>query len=516
MDIDMDLDLGADEELSALEAEAMRIDDQATIFDASNHTNGAFTNITPSSESVQSTPHKVHVRGLDNLTSEDITAFATEHFPSDLPTRIEWVDDTSANLVYSTPATALKALAHFSLLSNEEPSSLSTLQLRAAKISSKIPDSRLQVRLAVMTDVKKPRASESSRFYLLHPEFDPKERRRREGGSRRRKSTTYEGDNREFRSRRYDDREHRRRRDRDEEGGFSVNLYDDDSGATSLKEGMMHGRRDSRSSYSSSDDRRGSRDRRVHFKGGDRKELLPDRMNRNHGGRLRNRSASPEGDRAVDGDMEITEVRSRERNYRQRRLTPPPPYRPPKAKELFPSRSHSSFDISADLCGSASRGHNKELFPRKATAAGNGKELFPNKTGISNHRRSDAIDTAADDTADLFASGMSVPFTDGASENRPKSRNLADRITKASSLSFGRLNSSVSDPVEDMEEGGFSIRGAAKQQDQGFSIRGAATTTAPNGIAKELFPGKLGDNAGKELFAEKRGGRRQKAEDMFY
>jgi len=56
---------------------------------------------------------------------------------------------------------------------------------------------------------------------------------------------------------------------------------------------------------------------------------------------------------------------------------------------------------------------------------------------------------------------------------------------------------------------------ASKQApDQGFRIKGASGTTV-----KELFPEKFGNNAGKELFAEKLEGRnkkRQKAEDLFY
>lgn len=140
---------------------------------------------------------------------------------------------------------------------------------------------------------------------------------------------------------------------------------------------------------------------------------------------------------------------------------------------------------------------------------------------MSNHRRSDAFD-AADETADLFATGMSVPFTDGAMDTRSSSRNLADRITHANSSNFGRLKGSDTEPNADalgnLEGGGFSIRGAAKQQDLGFSIRGIAADSATGGSVKELFPGKSAGNAGKELFTEKlrgRGGRRNRAEDMF-
>jgi len=60
-------------------------------------------------------------------------------------------------------------------------------------------------------------------------------------------------------------------------------------------------------------------------------------------------------------------------------------------------------------------------------------------------------------------------------------------------------------------EAGFNIRGIASQRssDQGIAIKGSAS-------AKELFPDKLSSNAGKELFANKLGRPRQRAEDLFH
>ena len=144
------------------------------------------------------------------------------------------------------------------------------------------------------------------------------------------------------------------------------------------------------------------------------------------------------------------------------------------------------------------------------------KELFPNKSITINHRRSDAFD-AADETADLFASRLSVPFTERDNPTTTK------RTTTAPSSSFGRLKGPDFEPdseaMENLAVGGISIRGVSRKQDRGFSIRGAADDDVRNGWAKELFPGKALGNAGKELFAQKlqgRGGRRNKAEDMFY
>ncbi|KAH0538780.1 hypothetical protein FGG08_004668 [Glutinoglossum americanum] len=553
-DMDMDVDLGADEEISVLEAEAMRVV-SGFIFSSDilrpdcgqagfhgldltkgfkgNTKSAPATNDMPSSTSIddasaQSTPHKVHIRGVDNLSTAHIQAFASEHFPVSEPIRIEWIDDTSANIVYDTPATALQALTSFSYVSNEGPSSLSTLQERSAKNLSSHPDSRLSVRLAVFADRKQPGARERSRYYLFNPDQDPGERRRRDYGRGRRRRFDDDEDDGGYQRRRYDDKEQRRRTIGDEECTFDSSLYDDDPATIAARDGHWpHRRRNSYSSRSSNDDRRrGGADRRiVHFSGNPAKELFPDRLSR--GSRLRDRSASPARD--LDGDETMDDLcnnSAAHRMHRQRSYTPPP-------------RSYSSRDT---LRGSRAQNGAKELFP--ANSNGNHidtghsnttkKELFPAKlkATTSLHRRSAAFD-AADETADLFAGRMTVPFLDGAGDDRPRNRKLADRISRnplAPPARGRRLEERISLPagiattsaiVSDEEEdsvsinSGFSIRGAAaKTNQQGFSIRGAAS-------AKELFPEKFGGGNGstKELFPEKldgRGGRRRRAEDMFH
>ena len=174
----------------------------------------------------------------------------------------------------------------------------------------------------------------------------------------------------------------------------------------------------------------------------------------------------------------------------------PPPYstRDPHpfnaanlGKELFPDKASNK---------TAALKIKKELFPSKVGGGTGGvlsgpssskreqpkKELFPMKTGQAFHRRTDAVD-ATDSTTALFHSSMTVPFSDGAGDDKYPLRS------------------------DGIEEGGFSIKGAAKTADKGFSIRGAATARP----IKELFPLQLG-NQGKELFAEKK---RNRA-DMFY
>ena len=388
--------------------------------------------------------------------------------------RIEWIDDHSANIVFDAPTTALRALESFTIPSEKD--ALSNLQIRAAKGLSTHLGSHLEVRTALFTDQKRPRAYEASRFYMMHPEHDPREQRRRD--------RSHQHSNGDCHGRKYGEEEQRRRRHRDHQEGFAPSMYDD-NGSSSRHNSMVS------SLDEPSDGGRRGRPRRN----GDSYRPARDERVRTS----RDRSASPE-------------------SRRRRRRAPPPPYRnrdpnpfplENKGKELFPSRSTEYDDINVK---------GKDLFSNKMLAANLKKDLFPHKVNTINHRRSDAFD-AADETADLFAHGLSVPFTDGPGDGK----RLDVRVTRASVPSYGRLNASDPDPDPDpdsdpTDDGGLNIRGLSKQQDQGLSIRGGAAVDAA-GKAKELFPGRVAGNAGKELFVEKlqgRGGKRNRAEDMFY
>ena len=409
------------------------------LVDDSNEINGALSTQTPDSEELA--PDKVHIRGVDDLTTNDLRAFSIKHFPEHPISRVEWIDDTSANLVYDTPLTASNALSSFTFRPTELSSSLNSLDLRPAKPFASLPESHLQVRIALATDRKRPHAYESSRFYLMHPEHDPREQGRDKTRNNSRKGKGY-------RKRRYSDGEDRRRRRRDAANGLDASMYDDDGSLVSSLTARSKREMDS---------------------------YRP----------TRDRSASPD---------------------RQRKHTPPPSYRSRdpnlfpeqnKDKELFPRKNK-------DIEG-------KDLFSNKLLASKIKKDLFSHKTNAINHRRSDAFD-AADETVDLFASRMSVPFTDGASSEK----SLGDRVTKPSATSNRQRNVDAADGVafmsNDTGDYGLNIRGAS----QGFSIRGGASNSHV-GTIRELFPGKA--NAGKELFSEKlkgRGGPRTKAEDLFY
>ncbi|KAJ8611006.1 hypothetical protein MRB53_038219 [Persea americana] len=245
----------------------------------------------PHSEVSNLAPEKVHIRGLDNLTTNDIRLFASTHFPA-ADAKIEWIDDTSANIVYTSPALATPALAAFQL---ESSSDAHFLDLRHAKALPDHPSTILTVRSALATDVKAPHAHEASRFYLLHPDKDPRERRGREDGRKGYRRNDRGGTK-------------RRREEEEEEDNtpFDVNLYDDDPtslAARITKLGAPRPVRQARNGNASDDERRQKRNRRA---GTARHEDLF--ASRNVGrlaeddkiGRLPSRSASP--DRLRDGD----------------------------------------------------------------------------------------------------------------------------------------------------------------------------------------------------------------------
>lgn len=415
------------------------------------------------SDANQLAPHKVHLRGLDNLTSADVETFASKYFPIQPFEKIEWIDDTSANLVYQTPELASQAFAAFAEAGVDEAHHASHLHLFPAKPLPMHPELRLQVRLAVLGDKKQAGARERSRFYLFNPDYDPSNRRKREGHRKR-----------------YRDRDDGRQGGQENEEVFDASLYDDDEVTRALRASTSHSRQNSGSSISSGE-YRGLGVRKIRHNGGRGKELFPERMKHRHSGaRLRDRSASPLRD--SDGVRDMKSVQSERSDSSLHRA----------------KRSTSANRIQAQLI--------KTVLKEASNVP---KELFPEKPS-SNHRRSDAFD-ASDATADLFASKMTTPFLDGTSDTPPRENDLRSRRTKTTIEH--RINSAGSS-----DRNGFNIRGAAEEhQDLGISIKGTATvSTAP---VKELFPYKIGLNSGKELFAEKlegRGGRRRRAEDMFY
>lgn len=472
---DMDLDLTIDPEMAALEEGAQGMVSSFRPRDSSNGTligrfylqeavqdsiaggDGITSNNdaaqTADDDALQPAPMKVYIHGLDELTTEDVKSFTLEHFPTDDFEKVEWIDDSSANIVFnSVDAVALALEALVDQISPDSRPSPHGDTYKAKKSSNK-PAAELRVRSAVLGDVKKPRAHEASRFYLMHPEQDPRERKK-QYDSRRGRNGNERGD---YKRRRFDDREQRRR---EENGAFDVNMYDDDAGEGSKAGGSI------------SDSESYERRRRPRRSGGD---LFGEPSKGRLNSRLRDRSASPPGD--GDGRLGFEDDQPVRRTARQRSTTPPH-LRHTLEREY--GRSNTGKELFPNGHAEGTNGATKELFPMKSP-----RELFPNRSSVSVHRRTPAFD-AADDTPQ-------------------KPRSLADRIT-------GGPNSSGQRDGSDDE--GIGFRGAAAQS--GFSIRGAASDAgtvvkelfplkAGANAGKELFGEKI----------KGRGGARRRAEDMF-
>lgn len=408
---------------------------QVSLQPASSLSNSTVPTGSSGPESRIPVPNKIHLRGLDNFKPEDLEALAVKYYNAEMYERIEWIDDSSANLVYSSEKTALEALRAYAAADIGDVSQAPILQMIRAKDFPGHPETELFVRIAVVSDKKQPRAHERSKFYLMHPEYDPTTRRNRDYRQRDPIRRRYLDDPK-YESGRRKNRYDRRCRD-EEVGDFNENFYDDDAASISSRKRTSDGRRSSENSLSG--DIPNARTRAAG------KELFPNRPTRGGSdGRLRYRSASPV--RNSDVSKSTGSGYAIQKDNRR------------KAQILKASLQSQRPSVT------------KELFPHRAT-----------------HRRSDAFD-AADETADLFANRMQVPFTDGSNDlPSPKRGN-----------------------------GGFSIRGSAARQQVslsgGFAIKGAAKANT----AKELFPNR---NAGKELLSGKfdgRGSQRRKAEDMIY
>lgn len=230
-------------------------------------------------------------------------------------------------MVFASDSAAQEALVALSAVEVGDVSLLPALELLPAKPATQKAGVSLQVRLAVSSDKKQPRAAEKSRFYLLNPEWDR--------------------ENRVQKYRERDDERGGRRRGRREDepqDHFDVNLYDDDAAALSTRETNPGPRR--LRSYSPDRDN----DRRRSYRGANRnKELFPT------SGPVRDRSASPTRDRDGDHGMDDTPPSegSAERNRRGARVIKDRLSRSNRAKELFPGAGASSesnrLDDAAEL-----------------------------------------------------------------------------------------------------------------------------------------------------------------------
>ena len=540
MDIDMNIDMEIDPEVARMQAEAEAINARAQQHAQEAAQSDAMNGIEQAPEEGEVDPNaivpvKVHLRGLDDLTTRKIEEGVREVYNTDLYRRLQWIDDTSANLIFDTEDAAADALAALSAEDESEP-----LRLRAVKPLESLGGAQLQARMAIEADVKAPGAKDRSRFYLMNPDYDPDSR------PRKRKNIREHGP-RFKRTRRLSEDEVSHRRGSVQPVPFNVDFYDDaPSGPDSAARPVSH------SSASSYDVKKKTR------QGGD---LFANRDNgRLRSENVRDRSASP--DRDGDGRYGFSEEQPYRRTARHRSATPPrlrlnrenQDARLERSKELFPARGATTSTLKsngrapeaprnrpAHAHSANANGNETDLFPDRTTNGS--RELFPDK---AQHRRQEARDINVDEVAtaigqynldgacDVFDT-YSCYLYPGPSRAGRKSKNaettsnagrdLFARVTggpqSSSSSSNGRLRD---DGAKDQ---GFSFKGAGKAEQPGFSILGASESNNNRergaNLAKELFPHRAGGsgkadapNGGRDLFDGRIKGRaRKRAEDLF-
>jgi len=248
-----------------------------------------------SEEDLQNT--KVHLTiDVDLLSTSDITAFIRQHQATE-PERIEWINDTSLNLVYGSAELASAALYTLTNDAIRDEVTVTPTTLRTAKSSTTHPTAGLQTRIAFKTDVKKRGARHESKWHLMHGEDEPTERGRQTNNRR---------------GRRYDERPQyddgdrpKRRRDDIDNKKWTENMYDDPPASVAPRgdEDLSDGEIDE-----------DSQPARKRARSGDLMESYT-----RASGRLRdNRSASP----SRDGDGRFG-FRQRSRSPRTRRSARP-------------------------------------------------------------------------------------------------------------------------------------------------------------------------------------------------
>lgn len=282
-------------------------------------------------------PSKLHLRGVDSLHTDDIKAYVKTHFgPVD---KVEWIDDTSANLVFSSETTAHDAMKSLCTAEISDPTALAIGETLAAKPMADKPEVSLQVRFALESDKKQAGAALRSRYYLLHPEHDPEERRRKNQEHRSR-----------YRDRDRDDRRNGHRAARDlmqRSPRFEASMYDD---------------------APASEDRRSDDGNGVRSSPGDNhgKELFAGRRISTRG-----RSASPTRDRDGDVDLFDDRIRSTDNRASARKIKGRLANRN-DSKELFPTKKLSGrghLDDLEEAIGSAQL--REEDLPKVVALTGN-------------------------------------------------------------------------------------------------------------------------------------------------
>lgn len=192
----------------------------------------------------------------------------------------------------------------------------------------------MHVRFATGGDRKVAGAAARSRFYLLHPEYDPEERKRR--GEMRGRYRDRDGYGRRGDRGRGNGRRREERIDDYDVDSFDASMYDDDTSALEKRvTPRSHARRGSSGRL-----RRESPDSpgvdEDYARRNREKELFPNLKSRDgNGGSRRDRSASPPRDDAL---ADLERDRAAVRNREQARSVKERLAKDNAAKELFPTK----------------------------------------------------------------------------------------------------------------------------------------------------------------------------------
>ncbi|RPA86382.1 hypothetical protein BJ508DRAFT_411106 [Ascobolus immersus RN42] len=259
-DVNMDLDPQTD--LLAYDNDIISLDDAPALETVPTGTtdNGEATMEVDDADKI--TPEKIYVHGVDEMSTEQVENWAYKALKEveqiGKIKKVEWIDDSSCNLVFETATEAtlaLDALAEGEITPEQKSDPRA---MRAAIRSESHPDSRLSIRVARESDRKIKGARERSRYYLFNPEADrieQMERRKREDGGRRRggrggMTGDRDRDTGDYQKRRYDEHEHNRRTRNAERSGedmYSESFYDDDGNSTESRRQRKPSRGRSRS-----------------------------------------------------------------------------------------------------------------------------------------------------------------------------------------------------------------------------------------------------------------------------
>lgn len=408
MDMDIDIDIDCVEHLELPEIEPSQdeeidiISDQVElkpILDTPNDTSEP--------NFLDPVPNKIYLRGLENLTTDDIYTYVATYFNFHKPSHIEWIDDLSANLVFPSKDIALEALKSLSANESFDLTNTPVLQTIKAKPFPQYREASLEVRLAVAGDKKQVGARERSRFYLLNPEYDPAF-----GGKRINSKVTKNYRHKNEGGHRIQKNEGREPHRRDRKTDLDSRLHER-AKFPNLNQARAT-RRGHRREIILISEARDKDLRHEYSKTG--KELFPDHEDSNRG-RLRDRSISP-----VQDDKDMRKGTSQMFNS--------------AARSLAKTSNHFS----------------------KASGNNNSKELFP----ASQSKQRLGILDEMDHSIDLFSKSSVVAPPKGSEYHQKKSRQ-GFSFNKPKSKADNSKEINIRGLAKDLPltTKGFSIRGAS-------------------------------------------------------